>query len=246
VKQLAWGMGGMCEGLQPNYQFFHDVLDFRARSHHELKKPHMLFKTIHQWGNGRRRRSESSSRLLTRNEARCCVSRSWSTRTIITISVAGLKNRMHGSIPKNVEFWTEMHSRVYESIRAGVEQPNYFQLMLEAVDPDLLDAINILDPDESFIICPDRAGGIESGMHGHAGPNGSRGTPLAFAKLGRKANIGHFHSASIIDGVYVGGTCSRLDPDWTTGPSSWSHSHIVTYKNGKRAIITMWSGKWRA
>jgi hypothetical protein len=83
-------------------------------------------------------------------------------------------------------------------------------------------------------------------MHGHSGPNGSRGNPKVMARLGRKANLGHYHSAGINDGIYRAGTCSSLDPDWTTGPGSWSHTHIVTYKNGKRSLITMWNNKWHA
>lgn len=245
VKQLAWGLGGMCDVLQPTYQFFHDVLDFRARSHHELKKPHMLFKRYINGETDVEGEAKRTADFLRETKRDMCDSIVVDSNHHHHLG-RWLEEQDARFDPKNVEFWTEMHSRVYESIRAGVEQPNYFHLMLEAVDPDLLDSVTVLSPDESFIICPDRAGGIESGMHGHAGPNGSRGTPLAFTKLGRKANIGHFHSASIVDGVYVAGTCSRLDPDWTTGPSSWSHSHILTYKNGKRAIITMWNGMWRA
>jgi hypothetical protein len=64
--------------------------------------------------------------------------------------------------------------------------------------------------------------------------------------MGRKANIGHRHAPCIVDGVYQAGTHGELSPDWVRGPGSWSHSDIVTYENGKRAIITMTNGKWRA
>ena len=56
----------------------------------------------------------------------------------------------------------------------------------------------------------------------------------------------HTHQAGIYDGVYTAVTSSVLDLGYNRGPSSWSHSHIVTYANGKRAIITIWNGKWRA
>lgn len=36
------------------------------------------------------------------------------------------------------------------------------------------------------------------------------------------------------------------DWDYAKGPSSWTHSHIVTYPNGQRTIITLYAGKWRA
>src|SRR3546814_337856 len=83
-------------------------------------------------------------------------------------------------------------------------------------------------------------------MHGHLGPNGARGGAAAFAKMGRKANVGHSHQAGIYDGIFTAGTSSNLDMGYNRGPSSWSHSDVLTYKNGKRTIITHWNGKWRA
>jgi len=59
-------------------------------------------------------------------------------------------------------------------------------------------------------------------------------------------NTGHTHSTGIIDGVYTAGVHGKLDMDYNKGPSSWSHSHVITYPNGKRAIITIKDGKWRA
>ena len=109
-----------------------------------------------------------------------------------------------------------------------------------------LTGIQFLRRDESYVICPEKSGGIECAIHGHNGPDGARGSANSFARLGRKANIGHFHSAGIIDGVYVAGTSSQFNLGYNKGPSSWSHSHVVTYLNGKRAIVTMWDGKWRA
>ena len=94
--------------------------------------------------------------------------------------------------------------------------------------------------------CVDTPTGIECGMRGHRGPNGSRGNPNSLRNLGRKCNIGHSHTAAILDGIYVAGISCGMDLGYNKGPSSWSQSHIVTYPNAKRAIITMKSGKWRA
>lgn len=129
---------------------------------------------------------------------------------------------------------------------AGDKTLDYFRLGLWAVDWRNEKNTVFLHEDDSYVICPDEHGGIECGQHGDLGPNGSRGNIKTFARLGRRTNIGHSHSAGICDGAYQAGTCGELSPDWTHGPSSWSHSHIVTYPNGKRAIITMWNGRWRA
>jgi hypothetical protein len=114
-------------------------------------------------------------------------------------------------------------------------------LRREGVGKDVL----FLGPDDPFVLCDDGSGGIEHGMHGHLGPNGSRGSPIGLSKIGRRANTGHTHTCMIIDGLYVAGTFTKLRLDYTKGPSSWTHSFIVTYPNGKRTIATIYNGKWR-
>jgi hypothetical protein len=106
--------------------------------------------------------------------------------------------------------------------------------------------MQFLAEDESFVICRDQHGGIECGMHGHNGPNGARGSRTNLAKMGRKSNIGHSHSAGITDGCYQAGVSADLDLGYNVGPSSWSHSHVVTYPSGKRAVVTLWNGRWKA
>ena len=102
-----------------------------------------------------------------------------------------------------------------------------------------------LREDESMILTPAK---IECGMHGHLGPDGGRGSVFNLSKMARKANIGHCHKAGIYDGLYAAGvSCEHKTDAWyLKGPSSWSHSHIVTYPNGKRTIVTVWKGKYRA
>ena len=100
--------------------------------------------------------------------------------------------------------------------------------------------------DMSYLICDDAHGGIECGMHGHLGANGGRGNIRSFARMGRRANIGHSHTAGIVEGIWQSGTSSLLDLEYNIGMSSWSHSDILTYANGKRAMITMSGGKYKA
>jgi hypothetical protein len=83
-------------------------------------------------------------------------------------------------------------------------------------------------------------------MHGHLGIAGKKGAPDQLAKMGRKANTAHTHSTGIFNGLYVAGTNSKLRWDYAVGPSNWTHSNIVTYTNGKRTIVTIYDGKWRA
>lgn len=243
--EIAWGAGGMMDVLKPEHQFLHDVLHFRGRSHHEMKNPHTMFRRYIQRADDIRKEVCDVAAFF--REAQ----RPWCKSIVVDSNhhhhlARWLQEQDGRADPVNSEFWLAMSARVYACIHRGLS-PNYLYLALQEVGvakPEKLAAF--LAEDESFILCPDDHGGIENGMHGDTGPNGRPGSPLAYARMGRRMNRGHEHSASIVDGVFTSGTCGVLDPDWTHGPSSWSHSQILTYEIGKRAIVTFWNGKWRA
>lgn len=79
--------------------------------------------------------------------------------------------------------------------------------------------------------------GIECGLHGHQGVNGSRGGILQFKNLNVKTITGHSHSPCIEDGAYVVGTLTELRVGYNNGPSSWMHANCVIYPNGKRQLV---------
>ena len=243
VADLVWEKGGILDTLKPKWQFFHDVLDFRAQSHHELKDPHKRFlRYIDGETNVR-------NELIEVSEFLDWAKRDWCENVIVDSNHhhhlgRWLKEQDGRLDPSNAELWVDLQKLSYASIR-DTSKVNYLKIGLEAIGADLT-GIKLLDEDESIILCHDRSGGIEFGDHGHSGPNGSRGNPFTLARLGRKRNVGHGHYACIVDGVYQSGTFSDPSPDWTKGPSSWSHSFTITYENGKRAILTAWNGKWRA
>ncbi len=86
---------------------------------------------------------------------------------------------------------------------------------------------------------------VQVGFHGFRGTNGAKGTVAGFARLGRDITIGDKHSPSILNGVYGAGVM-QLQHGYNKGPSGWATSHVVQYPNGKRSIITLRGGKWRA
>lgn len=95
-----------------------------------------------------------------------------------------------------------------------------------------------LKPDESCDI-----NGIKVDMHGHLGPNGSRGSAKAFAKLGVKTITGHAHGPFILQGAYGVGTSSVYDQEYVAGPSSWLQTHCLIYPDtGKRTLINIIKG----
>jgi DNA-binding CsgD family transcriptional regulator len=240
VRELAWGAGGMLDTLRPRYQFMHDVLNFARRSHHNRNDPHRMFELYCQG----RESVEDEVRSLVRflNETS---RRDW-CRTVVVNSnhdnhlERWLKEADYRKDPVNALYFLRLQLRKYESIAAGDKAFNV--LCYACQDAGCDPSIQWLNEDESFLICRE----IECGMHGHLGPNGAIGTPENLAKMGRKGNTAHTHRAGIRDGLYTAGTSSEMDLGYNVGPGAWSHSHIVTYENGKRAIVTMWRGAWRA
>jgi hypothetical protein len=86
--------------------------------------------------------------------------------------------------------------------------------------------------------------GVECGMHGDKGPNGSRGSIRSFGRIGVKSVIAHGHGPGVMDGVYQVGTSSLLRLEYNSGPSNWMHCHNVIYPNGKRSLLFIIEGSW--
>ena len=245
VAELGWKgvQGSMMDVLQPREVFLHDLVDFRARNHHDRGNCHLNFEKYVKGQDdveGELRKSVDVVDDVMREGCGIVVVQSNHDNALLR----WLRETDYREDPQNALIYLACQKRMYEAI---VDDDESFHL-LEWILGELGCPVNVkfLRVDESYIICPEHGDGIECGMHGHEGANGARGTPVGFKKMGRKANIGHTHSACIVEGVFVAGTSSVLDVGYNTGPSSWTHSHIITYRNGKRAIITMYDGAWRA
>lgn len=243
VAALGWGDGGMIDVLKPSKVFLHDLIDFRARNHHDRANPHLNFRKYVEGEDSVQDELQDALELAHQMQRDGC-------EVIVVQSnhdnalTRWLRETDYRSDPRNAMVFLKTQLRTYQSI-ANREVGFH---ILEWVMRDLgcSKQVQFLREDDSYVICREHGGGIECGMHGHAGPNGSRGSAWALRKMGRKANVGHSHSATIVEGLFVAGTSSRLDVGYNVGPSSWTHSHIVTYANGKRAIVTMYGGAWRA
>lgn len=246
VRKLAFGKGGMLDSLRPKYQFLHDTLDFYSRNHHDIEDEFAMLER-HATGRDSVSREVSGAGKFFDESAR-----PWCESVVVNSNhdralMRWLRDSRAKHDPVNMRFRCAMRDRLADAVEAGrpfiAFREAYLYVTGHTAPPSRL---RFLDEDESFLICGNAGNGIEMGMHGDRGPNGARGSRLAFTKMGRRAVIGHSHSAGITDGVYQTGTCSILNPVYNVGPSSWSHSHVVVYPSGKRAIVTMWRGKWHA
>lgn len=240
IQEMAWGEGGMLDELRPSYQFMHDTLDFYRRNHHDRGDPHHRFRL---WRAGeesvREECAEVASFLADFSHRDFC-------QTIVVDSnhdgalSRWLREADYRADPVNALFFLERQLAAY---RAMDEQDGDFHLVEDTLKSlGCPDDVRFLRTDEAFVIC----GRVQCGDHGHLGPDGARGTPGNLARQGRQSNTGHTHSAAVIDGQWVAGTCV-LDAHYARGPSSWSPTQIVTYKGaGKRSMVTFRPKGWRA
>lgn len=243
VRELSWGEGGMLEALRPRFQFVHDVLDFRARNHHDVASGLRMFA---RYASGQ---DSVEDEVREVGELLDSIHRDWCETVVVDSNHDRAMERWvvetdYRRDPANAMYYLEAALACHRAIRDGDEG---FHLLEWAVRRSGHgQKVRFLREDESFVVCRDQQGGIECGMHGHLGPNGMRGGIVAFGRMGRRANVGHAHSAAIYRGVFQAGTSSLLDLGYNRGPSSWSHSHIVTYPEATRTVVTMWNGRWRA
>lgn len=251
VTEALFKNGGMRDSLNPSFQFIHDATDFHLRSHHVIKDPYTNFANYY-W-------SENMSIEVSFNHLAWFLQDEINKDYCQTIVVESnhdrhfnrwLKEADWRTDPTNAELYLEANLHLINEIKNANIKPNMLEWglrrALKKENAEFSENIRFLKEDESFVICEKEGDtGIENGMHGDRGANGAKGHNNQFAKMGPKANVAHSHSAGILDGIYTAGTSSMLDMGYNSGLSSWNHSHIITYKNGKRAIITMREGQWR-
>jgi len=235
--------------LSPRYTFYNDLLNFGRRNHHERKDPFKSFERFVEDNEDVRTEVQNAMEYLSHQARHFDM-----TKHVVVDSnhdralERWLRESDWRHDPVNMMFYMEAAHAKLDAIAR--EDDDFHMLRHWWLDwtqgGSGVKNVQFLDEDESFVICDDPHGGIENGMHGHLGANGSRGNIRTFAKMGRRANVGHSHTAGIVEGIWQAGTSSLLDMKYNRGMSSWSHSHILTYANGKRAMITMRNGKYRA
>jgi hypothetical protein len=234
----------MLDELQPKYQFLHDVMEGVSINPHDRKYKNNHAK-FHTWLRGLHRvdaELKATADLLNSYHRQ-------GTKTVIVDSNHDdawmhrwLTEYDYRVDPANAELFLKLQTWMYAQIRAG-KMPRDISVIEHALRGAGYSFAKFLLADESFLICDKK---IECGMHGHLGPAGRRGSPDNLSKMARKANTAHTHATGIYNGLYVAGTSSKLRWDYNLGPSNWTNTHIVTYPNGKRTLVTIYNGAWRA
>lgn len=237
----ASGKGNMLDVLKPKYQFIHDLIEGASVNHHEARRPLARFRTELRGLTAVQTELQASADVLRkywRKDTEMVVVNSnhdrWLDRWLDNYNpqIDDVRNAELYFIGNAERFQAEHVGRPMNVLRYLLQYYTNFQ-----------ESARFLDLDESFLICNKR---IECGQHGDFGANGSRGGAASLSKVGRRSIIGHSHTCGIWDGLYQAGTSTKFNWGYNHGPSSWTHSHVVTYENGKRAVITMFADAWRA
>lgn len=243
LDQEAWaGAKHMLATLQPKAVMLHDLIDFEARNHHNKKDAFFL---ADRWAQKKDRVVDAFKLAVEFIEELQTIAPSSAVYSIRSNHDTAFKRwLLEGTgFPDapNLAFWHWANATMHKHIEEGNPDFDIYKWALDLQGMEITHRVHFIQEDESLVI-----NGIEFGLHGHLGPNGARGNPSAFRQIGRRANTGHTHSAGIIDGVWTAGLLAKLDMGYNQGPSSWSQSHIITYPNGKRCIVTQRGRKWRA
>lgn len=236
VRELCWGKGGMLDTVRPAYQFMGDVFSMRTRGHHEMKDFHRTYSKYVAGEETVEEEVQLTADFVAEAE------RPWCEMVVVSSNhdrhlTRWLNEADFRLDPVNAKFFCRLQYETLDAMDRGDRDFNVLEWALcRAGAPS---SVRFLATDESFIVA-----GVENGLHGDLGQNGSRGSTRGLTKLGRPVNKGHDHTAAVRDQVYSGGACSLSFP-YMKGPNSHSVSHILTYRNGKRTIVTLWSHMWR-
>lgn len=234
-ERAVFGRGGLIDHIRPAEVVLHDVCDSYSISHHHSKKP---FTQIAKFFSGRNSLGEELSSLIRFLEK---YDREGMDFVIVPSNHDDhirrwIEDSDWKSQPWNAELYLEMalemvrHTRMTEE---GASTLNPFKWWLESHTS----AARVIE-------APYEIAGIELGMHGDQGPNGVRGSVVAFSKLGCKVVTGHSHSPAIRDGAYVVGT-STGNLEYNKGqPSSWMNTCAIIYPDGKRTLINVIDGEY--
>ena len=238
VVSATFGKHGIVSAVNPKKLIWHDLLDGYAVNPHHFGNPFNAYAKRHSGKDNvsaevqraiefvRRYTGTSESIIVASNHdaflQRWILSTDWR------------------SDPTNAHFYLTTALAMLNGTRlgnAGTTYPNPFDYWMQKANDR---RIRTLGTDEALTIC-----GVELSMHGHLGPNGSRGSIKNLRRVGLRSIIGHSHTPGIDEGCTQVGTSTRLRLEYTIGPSSWLNAHCILHADGKRQLIFIINGHWR-
>lgn len=242
IRRAIYGPGGMVDTLRPAQLHHHDLHDHKARSHHDRADPFRRYQLYVEGADDVEREIAADAEFLR------YASRPWLQQIVVGSNHDDHLHRWLKEVdwradPVNAAFYLRAALRVVKAI--GAIDKSFHLLEWACREKACPDDVVFLRPDQSWLV-----EGVECGLHGDRGPNGSRGTVRNLSRIASKTTIGHSHTPGIVDGCWQAGvTAGDTDEpamDYAQGPSSWSRTSVVQFEGGKRTMITMRGVRWRA
>lgn len=245
VKEMGWGKDGILDTLKPKIQTMDDLYSHRNRSHHDIKSFDKMYEKWVQNKECVKSEVLSTAKFLSFAARRCC-------ETIIKHSNHDRhldKWIIEADYKKdniNAIYYLFLAHELLKNKKSGNKDFNLLEFAINEVAREFnynIKNVRFLKHKEPLYIL-----GTDNHNHGDQGPDGNRGSPATFKRLGRKMNVGHSHKP-FRGGPVMGSGCLPEEFDYDRGAlSSRSVTHIVTFNDGTRThIITRPEiGKWRA
>jgi hypothetical protein len=243
VKSVTYmSQDSIVKTLKPKFIVRHDVLDCYTVSHHHR---HSVFTQYAKYKCGMNKIEDELNLTIQYIKETSPI---LATNLIVPSNHNDHLTRWLNETDPKYEPWNAVlyHKLMYRMLEhtnidsSGTVHPNPFELYCGHSFKNSGNKVEFLSRNTSYKIKE-----IEIGLHGDKGQNGSRGSRKQLSTLPSKTIIGHSHSPGIEKGCYQVGTSSYLKLEYTSGPSSWLHTHCLIYSNGKRQLINIIRGKWR-
>lgn len=226
--------------MRPGTIVRHDVLDFYTQNHHHKNNPALQFVKATTGHNDVRAELDAVLKMI--DETTPDYAETWIVSSNHNAALMRWLNEYRADRdPFNALIYHELCAAVYGKAHwrdGGAYIPNPLKLYAEG---KLKCKYKFLSDRVSNLIK-----GIDVGQHGDKGANGARGAINSFAQSEYKMIVGHSHSPGIKFGAWQVGTSTYLQLGYNSGLSSWLQTHAGIYPNGKRVLITVIDGEWRA
>jgi hypothetical protein len=225
--------------LKPKHLVLHDVYDGSSRSHHRTTTRDRFdarFDLVEK-------EVESVARFLHEAGYGC-----WGDHTMEVDVIRAnhdehltrwLEEHDHKKDIVNDPYYCALKARCYAFRKEHGRWPN--ELELECRRLGVGARVKFIGREDSL-----KVGNVEHAFHGDKGVNGSRGSLRGYAKLGVKVTIGHSHTPGILDGAFQTGVTGTKLMGYNHRPSTWLHAHVVLGADGKRQMVIIVNGRFRA
>lgn len=238
VDNAHFGKGGMVEVLDPETLVWEDVLDGYAVNPHHYGNPFIAqAKRQAKMGDIRKEIEQTVAFVAERTVGRKSILVASNHNHFLSRWIVSTDWRQS---PENAAFYLETAMAMLSSVKMGDGGTEYLDPFIHWVNKLKGKAeIRCLAKNESC-----RIAGIELSLHGHEGPNGSRGTLRNLARLGVKVVSAHTHTPGIEEWNYQVGTSGQLQQEYMSGPSSHQNADCIIYDTGARSLLFVIDGEW--